>query len=29
MYTADNICKMIEFLIDNIFVQSEGVFSVR
>ena len=21
MYTADNICKMIEFLIDNIFVQ--------
>ena len=22
MYTADNICKMIEFLIDNIFVQS-------
>ena len=25
MYTADNICKMIEFLIDNIFVQ----FGVR
>ena len=24
MYTADNICKMIEFLIDNIFVQFEG-----
>ena len=21
MYTEDNICKMIEFLIDNIFVQ--------
>ena len=21
MYTADNICRMIEFLIDNIFVQ--------
>ena len=21
MYAADNICKMIEFLIDNIFVQ--------
>ena len=21
MYTADNICKMIEFLTDNIFVQ--------
>ena len=30
MYTADNICKMIEFLIDNIFLCSlEGVFSVR
>ena len=25
MYTTDNICKMIEFLIDNIFVQ----FGVR
>ena len=25
MYTADNICKLIEFLIDNIFVQ----FGVR
>ena len=24
MYTADNICKMIEFLFDNIFVQFEG-----
>ena len=24
MYTADNICQMIEFLIDNIFVQSGG-----
>ena len=24
MYTADNICKMIEFLIDNIFVQFAG-----
>ena len=24
MYTADNICKMIEFLIDNIFVQFRG-----
>ena len=24
MYTADNICEMIEFLIDNIFVQFGG-----
>ena len=24
MYTADNICKTIEFLIDNIFVQFGG-----
>ena len=24
MYTADNICKMIEFLIDEIFVQFGG-----
>ena len=24
MYTADNICKMIEFLIYNIFVQFGG-----
>ena len=24
MYTADNICKIIEFLIDNIFVQFGG-----
>ena len=24
MYTADNICKMIKFLIDNIFVQFGG-----
>ena len=24
MYTADNICKMIEFLIDNIFVHFGG-----
>ena len=24
MYTADNICKMIEFLIDNIFLQFGG-----
>ena len=24
MYTADNICKMIEFLINNIFMQFEG-----
>ena len=34
MYTADNICKMIEFLIDNIFVQFGGrlfrqVFGIR
>ena len=29
MFTADSICEMIEFLIDNIFVQLEGVFSVR
>ena len=26
MYTADNICRMIEFLIDNIFVQFGGRF---
>ena len=24
MYTADNICKLIEFLIDNISVQFGG-----
>ena len=24
LYTADNICKMIEYLIDNIFVQFGG-----
>ena len=24
MYTADNICKMIEFLIDDIYVQFGG-----
>ena len=24
MYTADNICKMIEFLIDDIFLQFGG-----
>ena len=24
MYTADNICKMIEFLIGNMFVQFGG-----
>ena len=24
MYTADNICKMMDFLIDNIFVQFGG-----
>ena len=24
MYTADNICKMTEFLIDNVFVQFGG-----
>ena len=29
MYTADNICRMIEFLIDNIFVQFGGRLSVR
>ena len=29
MYTADNICKMIKFLIDNIFVQFRGCLSVR
>ena len=27
MYTADNICKMTEFLIDNIFVQFRGRLS--
>ena len=27
MYTADNICRMIEFLINNIFVQFEGRLS--
>ena len=26
IYTADNICKMIEFLIDNVFVQFRGRF---
>ena len=25
MYTTDNICRMIEFLIDNIFVQFGGL----
>ena len=25
MFTADSICEMIEFLIDNIFVQFGGV----
>ena len=29
MYTADNICKMIEFLIDNIFVQFGGCLFLR
>ena len=29
MYTADNICKMIGFLIDNIFVQFEGYIALR
>ena len=29
MFTADSICEMIEFLIDNIFVQFGGVFSIR
>ena len=29
MYTADNTCKMIEFLVDNIFVQFGGCFSIR
>ena len=29
MYTADNICKMIEFLIDNIFVQFGGRLSCQ
>ena len=29
MYTVNNICKMIEFLIDNIWCSLEGVFSVR
>ena len=29
MYTADNICKMIEFLIDNILCSLEGVFSLQ
>ena len=29
MYTTDNICKMIEFLIDNVLCSLEGVFSVR
>ena len=28
MNTADNICKMIKFLIDNIVVQFEGIFSI-
>ena len=29
VYTADNICKMIEFLINNILCSLEGVFSLR
>ena len=30
MYTADNICKIMKFLIDNIFVRFRGhVFSFR
>ena len=29
MYTADNICKMIEILIDNIFVQFGGCLSCQ
>ena len=29
VYTADNVCKMIEFLIDNIFVQFGGRLFVR
>ena len=29
IYTTENICKMKEFLIDDIFVQLESVFSVR
>ena len=29
MYTADNICKMIEFLSDNIFVQFGGCLSCQ
>ena len=29
MYTADNICKMIEFLINNIFVQFGGCLFIR
>ena len=28
MYTADNICKMTELLIDNIFVQFGGCLTV-
>ena len=29
MYLQLNICKMFEFLVENIFCRLEGVFSVR
>ena len=29
LYTADQICRMVEFLIDNIFVKFGGSFFVR
>ena len=29
MYTADQICAMIDFLVDNIFVKFGGVYFVR
>ena len=29
MYTADQICSMIDFLVDNIFVKFGGVYFVK
>ena len=29
MYTADQICRMLEFLVDKIFVQFEGCIFIR
>ena len=29
MYTADQICNMIDILVDNIFVKFRGVYFVK